>query len=208
MEMPKLMLGRQVGWRSSRPARSRLVLVDRMSSEPPSARTEFGDFGEVAENHRALLHRVALRLSGDPEVAKDLVQETLLRGLRGFEKLRPGTNVGAWLVTILTNLFYDNLKHQKVITKAEPDLVVLKADDIEYDSIFCRIADADLYAAVEALEPELREVVELCYLQQKRYHEAAAILNVPAGTIGTRLMRARVRLRALLDPASLRVVKP
>jgi len=179
-----------------------------MASEPERESGEVGDFGEVAKIHRAMLHRVALRLSGNPEVAKDLVQETLLRGLRRFDKIRHGTHAGAWLVRILTNLFYDYLKHQKVVTEAEPDLAALEPRDIESDSIFCTIADADLYAAVNALEPELREVVELCYLQQKRYHEAAVILDVPAGTIGTRLMRARVRLRALLDPASLRVVKP
>ena len=167
---------------------------------------DIGGFAEIAERHRAMLHRVALRLSGNPEVAKDLVQETLLRGLSRFHKLQHGTNPAAWLVTILTNLFYDHLKHQRVVTKAEPELAGPEAHEVERDSILCTIADADLYAAVQKLEAELREVVELCYLKQMRYREVAAVLKLPVGTIGTRLMRARVRLRALLDPESLSVV--
>lgn len=179
----------RVDGRPPRSARSLLALVDSMVAEP-------GDFAAIAEQHRAHLLRVAQRLAGNAEVAKDLVQETLLRALRRFAQFESGTRVDTWLVTILTNLFYDYLKHQKVERKAEPELVAL--EPAAYEMTLATVADADLYAAVVALEPELREVVELCYLQQIRYREAAAILNVPLGTIGTRLMRARGRLRELL----------
>jgi RNA polymerase sigma-70 factor (ECF subfamily) len=194
--MPALMTGRQVALRQSGATRATLALVDSMASEPPQRHV--GDFGEIAEQHRAHLQRVALRLSGNAEIAKDLVQEALLRGLRRFDQFQHGTHASTWLVTILTNLYFDYLKHQKVERKAEPELAVPEAVESDSDSTISRIADADLYAAVQALEPELRDVVELCYLKQMRYREVAAVLNLPVGTIGTRLMRARARLRVLL----------
>jgi RNA polymerase sigma-70 factor (ECF subfamily) len=64
---------------------------------------------------------------------------------------------------------------------------------------FAGITDAELYAAISALEPKLREVVELCYIQQMRYREVTAVLNAPMSTVRTRLMRARQRLRELLS---------
>jgi len=190
-------LARRAGWQQYL-ARRPFASVDNMSSEP-------SDFGELAELHRANLLRVAFRLSGNAETAKDLVQETLLRAFRRFAQFQRGTHAGNWLVAILTNLFFDQLKHQKVERKAEPKLAAAEA--VECDPAISTISDADLYAAVQALEPELRDVVELCYLQQIRYRDAAAILNVPVGTIGTRLMRARDRLRDLLTTHELEVVK-
>jgi RNA polymerase sigma-70 factor (ECF subfamily) len=180
-----------------------LALVETMAAGQTSDPGEGGDFGEVAEIHRSMLLRVALRLAGEPELAKDLVQETLLRGWRRFDRIQHGAHAGAWLVTILTNLFYDYLKHQKVVTRAASDLASGSEHEPGLDSILLSIGDAELHAAVRALEPELREVVELCYLEQMSYRDAAAILNQPMGTIGSRLSRARVRLRALLDPSAL-----
>jgi RNA polymerase sigma-70 factor (ECF subfamily) len=181
-----------VGWRASRTAGAQLALVDDMVRGPTD------DFGEIIEQHRALLSRVALRLSGNPEIAKDLVGDTQLRALERFKQFRVGTDAGTWLVTILTNLYFDQLKHQKVERKAEPELAVPEAVEHDAESSIASIPDADLYAAINALEPELREAIELCYLKQMRYREAAELLGVPVGTIGTRLMRARARLKALL----------
>ena len=164
------------------------------------------DFAAIAAQHRSALQRVAMRLSGDKALAEDLVQDTLLRALRRFDQFRPGTHPGTWMAAILTNLYFDYLKHQKVERKAEPELA--RAEPVEDDPVLGGVADDDLHAAIRSLEPELRRVVELCYLEQMRYREVAAILDVPVGTIGTRLMRARARLRELLTPTSLDVVKP
>jgi RNA polymerase sigma-70 factor, ECF subfamily len=174
-----------------------------MASEQPQH--DVGDFGEIAETYRAQLHRVALRLSGNADTAKDLVQDTLLRALRHFAQFQQGTHAGSWLVAILTNLYYDHLKHQNVERKAEPKLAISEA--VECDTAISSVTDADLHAAVRSLEPDLREVVELCYLKQMRYREVAAVLNLPVSTIGTRLMRARERLRVLLT-TSPDAVKP
>jgi RNA polymerase sigma-70 factor (ECF subfamily) len=188
--MPKLMARRQAGWRQPWTMRAPLALVDSMPPCQPQS------FAEIAEQHRLLLHRVALRLSGNAETAKDLVQETLLRAWHRFDQFQPGTHAATWLVAILTNVYLDDLKHLKVVRKAEPELTVPEA--VECESTIADITDAELYDAVKQLDPELREVVELCYFKQMRYHQAATVLNVPVGTIGTRLMRARTQLRKLL----------
>jgi RNA polymerase sigma-70 factor (ECF subfamily) len=165
-----------------------------MAPEPPES------FAKISGLYEAMLQRHALHLAGNPEVARDLVQETLLRALTHLDQLQPGTNPAAWLTTILTRLFYDHLKHQKVELKAVPELATL--EEVMSSPTLGTTTDADLYAAIQALEPELREVVELCYLQQMRYREAAEKLGVPVGTIGTRLLRARARLRELLTKPS------
>jgi RNA polymerase sigma-70 factor, ECF subfamily len=157
------------------------------------------EFHKIAEQHEAHLRRLALRLSGDPETAKDLAQETLMRAWSRFEQFKPGTNARAWLATILTRLFFDELKHARVINRAEPELKALKS--VEHDTAISGIPDSQLWAAVKSLEPDLRVVVERCYIQDMSYKAIADELNVPVGTIGTRLKRARERLRLLLNTA-------
>ena len=164
------------------------------------------DLAEIARLHGAMLQRCALRLCGNAEIAKDLVQETLLRAFQRSDQLKPGTNTGAWLVTILTNLFYDQLKHNKVEQRAVPALAVIT--DEAFETATMTTSDAALYAAVEALEDDLRKVVKLCYLQQVLYREAAEILSVPIGTIKSRLKRARERLHELLTAEAREAVEP
>lgn len=182
----------QVGWRAFPTTHGSLTLVASMPPDDDGG----DDFAAIARQHRDQLMRVALRLSGNAEVAKDLVQEALLRGLQRFDRFRRGTDACTWLATIVTHLYFDYLKHQKVVRKAEPELAGSEIGDDEPE--LAAISDAALYAAVEALEPELREVVELCDLKGLRYREAAELLGVPQGTIGTRLKRARERLLAIL----------
>lgn len=157
------------------------------------------EFHKITEQHEAHLRRLALRLSGDAETAKDLAQETLTRAWSRFEQFKQGTNARAWLATILTRLFYDELKHARVIHRAEPELQTLRS--VEHDTEISGIPDTQLWAAVKALEPDLRGVVERCYIQDMSYKAIADELNVPVGTIGTRLKRARERLKLLLNTA-------
>jgi RNA polymerase sigma-70 factor (ECF subfamily) len=165
-----------------------------MTDQP---RRDVGEFRELAKLHEPFLRVAALRLSGDKELAKDLVQETLARALFHFPRFEQGTNARAWMVTILTRLYYDHLKHEKVVNKAGAELVTLEVIECEIDLTPPRTDEA-LSRAIEALEPDLRAVVKCCYVQGLSYKEAAAKLNVPIGTISTRLMRARERLKALL----------
>lgn len=160
-----------------------------MGSEAP--------FRELFELHREYLYRLGVKLSGNGETAKDLVQEAFCRALQRFDVFERGTNARAWLATILTNHYYDLCKHDKVVKKGEDELMATP-EAVEDDSTLETISDDYLHAAIQALEPEHREVIELCYLKQLRYREAAEALGVPLGTIGTRLMRARARLKISL----------
>jgi RNA polymerase sigma-70 factor (ECF subfamily) len=181
---------------------------------PPAGQQGSGPpgFADIVEQHESLLRCKARNLAGNLDVDNDLVQETWKRALDGFERLKHA-NPAAWLVTILTNLYFDHLDHLRVIAKAEPELLSRAGQDdaADTDSPPYSIADADLAAAVQSLDRELREVVELCCLQGLRHREAAVRLGIPIGTVGTRMKRARERLRALLEaprPSKLRVVKP
>jgi RNA polymerase sigma-70 factor, ECF subfamily len=167
---------------------------------PPGA--DASAFAAIAEENRPYLYRIALRLSGKPEIAKDLVQETLYRGWNHFDQFQEGTHATTWLTAILQHLFYDYLRHEKVVRKAEPLLTI--EQEVECDPVVSRVSDAELHAAIHALDPELRKLVELCYLQKKRHREAAAALGIPIGTVGTRLMRARKQLHALLTTSKAR----
>ena len=158
---------------------------------------DIGEFRDLAALHEPFLQGTALRLAGDQELARDLVQETLARALVNFHRFQQGTNARAWMVTILTRLYYDHLKHQDVVNKASAQLVALEVAECDMGQMPAA-SEEKLSGAIETLEPDLRAVVICCYLQGLSYKEAAATLHVPIGTISTRLMRARERLKALL----------
>lgn len=169
--------------------------IPRMSDAPP---TDIGNFREIAQRHEAYLHRMALRLSGTKDVANDLVQETLARGLSHFAKFEQGTNARAWLTTILTRLYLDHLKHERVSARALPRLVTSEVVESNIEIAIAFKRDEEVRAAVAALDPDLRDVVEHCYVQGLSYKEIADRLNLPIGTVSTRLLRARLRLKELL----------
>jgi RNA polymerase sigma-70 factor (ECF subfamily) len=166
-----------------------------MSDAPPA---DIGNFSEISRRHEAYLHRVALQLSGLRDVANDLVQETLARGLLHFARFEQGTNARAWLTTILTRLFLDHLKRERVIARALPKLVTSEVVDSNIEIAILVKRDADVRAAIQRLEPDLREVIDCCYMQDMSYKEIADKLKIPLGTVSTRLLRARLRLKELL----------
>jgi RNA polymerase sigma factor (sigma-70 family) len=90
------------------------------------------------------------------------------------------------------------LKHEKVVTRAVHELATQDAIERDLDRGFLSIPHAALWDAVETLGPDLRQVVELRYRQQRSYREIASELGLPVGTVGTRLMRAYDRLWQLL----------
>ena len=167
--------------------------------------SDIGNFRDIAMRHEAYLRRVAARLSGDSEVAKDLTQETLTRALLHFHKFEQGTNARAWLTTILTRLYFDHIKREAVATRAKPKLLTLEVVDSDVDMAITGMRDAAVLAAVQRLDPDLREVVECCYVKEMSYKQIADKLQLPIGTVSTRLLRARQRLKELLTAAGVEV---
>ncbi len=140
--------------------------------------------------HLAALLRVARRLTLEPTSAEDLVQETMLLAWRGFRGFETGTNAQAWLFRILFNVFYG--AGRKALT-ARP--VLFK------DSVTPGLQEAvEISEALDALSLEHRTVLLLAAVEGFTCQEIAGILNVPIGTVMSRLSRARQELRTILKP--------
>ncbi len=166
----------------------------------------FGRDAIVTEIPR--LRRYAQALVGDAARADDLVQDTLERALNKWLLWRRGSDLRAWLFTIMHNVFVNQIR--------TPPLVEFRADEAmpeaqtratQADGLALR----DLDRALAELSADQREVLLLIGLEEMSYAEASQVLGVPLGTVMSRLSRARVRLGALLDGqtggASLKVVK-
>jgi RNA polymerase sigma-70 factor (ECF subfamily) len=168
----------------------------------PQQRLEFGDYLDG-------LYGYAMVLSRNSAEAEDLVQETCLRALRGMDGLRSGASAKSWLFTILRNIWLNQLRHRRTA----PDVVELDSDgsrpiepaDATPDphSIYvAKVEREQVRAAVQQLPVEFREIIILREYEELSYHEIAAVLDCPSGTVMSRLARARARLRELL-PAGL-----
>jgi RNA polymerase sigma-70 factor, ECF subfamily len=162
-------------------------------------------FDAEALPHLDALYRVALRLTGDPTQAEDLVQDTMLKAYRSWRQYRPGTNAKGWLLTILRNTFINSYRRRKLepvatdLEAIEPyaiDRAVESADP--EGTFFSRIVDEKVLEAVDALPSEFREVLVLSDMEDLRYAEIAEALQVPVGTVKSRLFRARRLLQAAL----------
>jgi RNA polymerase sigma-70 factor (ECF subfamily) len=159
--------------------------------------------------HVPHLRRYARALTGDFTSAEDLVQDTIERGWRRMTLWRPGSNLRAWLFTIMHNLYINQVKagqrHSNIaVSHDDRDVPVSAPQDHHLELI-------DLSKALQRLPPEQREVLLLIGLEQMSYDEAAKILGVPIGTVMSRLSRAREHLRSLMNransPAQLKVIK-
>ncbi len=165
------------------------------------------------------LYSHALRLTKNSTDAEDLVQETYLKGYRAFSSFEEGTNLRAWLFRILTNNFINSYR-KKQRGFEEEDL-----DEIEdmylyrrlggihsgtlgmsaEDELFERLTEDEIKDAVETLPTQYREVVLLADVQGFSYKEIAEILEIPDGTVMSRLHRGRAKLQKdLLEFASKR----
>jgi len=150
--------------------------------------------------HIPRLRRYARALTGDRFLADDLVQDTLERGLAKFSLWRRSGRFESWLLTIMHNVFLNQIK-ARVNRPPEAVLDELAQEPAVRARQSDRLEIRDLAAALSALPPEQREVLLLVTLEEFSYEETARILDIPVGTVMSRLSRARDRLRQLLDGA-------
>jgi RNA polymerase sigma-70 factor (ECF subfamily) len=158
--------------------------------------------------HIPRLRRYARALVGERHAADDLVQDTLERAINKFHLWRPGSDLRAWLFTIMHNVFVNQLRARG----ARPEEPLDESLDVAaLSSSVDRLEMRDLDAALALLPVEQREVVLLVGMEEFSYAEAAKALGVPIGTVMSRLFRGRERLRTLMAgapaQASLKVVK-
>ena len=165
-------------------------------------------FAAQAMQYIPRLRRYARALTGDASAADDLVQDALERALVKQALWREGSDLRAWLFTVMHNVFVNQVR-SAVATRTVPmdDAV----SDLPQAQSTDRLEIRDLDAALQALPDEQRAVVLLVGLEQMSYEEAAKVLEVPIGTVMSRLSRGRERLRRLTqglpDAAPLKVVK-
>lgn len=164
---------------------------------------------ELAEllKHIPNLQRRARWLARSDSDAHDIVQDTLEKALRAWPRLRPSSNVGAWLGTMLSNTFIDSWRREacRRALSDQIDGLVSQPDDDPPPPPWHDISPGDLERAVARLPTRLRIVCELHVFRRMSYEQISERLRLPSGTIGTRLLRARQYLRAYLTegtPAS------
>jgi RNA polymerase sigma-70 factor, ECF subfamily len=142
------------------------------------------------------LRRYARALTGDPAWADDLVQDTAERALSRARTFRADSNLRAWLLTILRHLYIDQLRGRREIAVDDEHAPwrTLEAPRGEVDALVLR----DVQRALYCLPLEQREVLLLVGVEELSYQEASLVLQVPIGTVMSRLSRAREHLRVLL----------
>src|SRR5437016_3426536 len=159
-------------------------------------------FEEEALELSEQVYRVARRLVGSREEAEDLVQETYARAFRSWQQYQPGTNLRAWLLRILTNLNIDRGRRQQ----RSPDVQPLEEGDyflynrleestrdtnLDEERVVERLSQDDIVGALSAVPHDFRDVIVLVDIGDFTYADAAQILDIPIGTVMSRLHRGR-----------------
>ena len=176
-----------------------------------SSRGDDAEFARAALSHIDSLYGTALRLTRRAADAEDLVQDTYLKAFRSAHQFEPGTNLKAWLFTILHNTFRNIRRHDgRSPVDVDSEAVERAANDGEADlspeQILSRqTLDADLQGALDALPEAFRQAVWLRDVEELTYAEMAQVLDVPIGTVMSRISRGR---RALSQGLQARRARP
>jgi len=141
------------------------------------------------------LRRYAIALLRDRHLADDLVQDTLERGLKKFSLFQSGSDLRAWLFTIMHNLFMNQIPRTKLWQMNTPPTDVPSGDELAEEMVAAR----DFMQAMQLLSAEQQAILLLVGLEQLTYEQAAQVLDLPVGTVMSRLARARERLRLLMN---------
>lgn len=166
--------------------------------------------------HRALVLRAAQIHTGNVTDAEDLAQETLLKAFNAIGSFKAGTNIKAWLMTILRNTRIDRLrtrsgaaKHVSIeamtVDPAAPDAVI-EVDESAWTNpqqMLAEFSDAEVITALAAISEDLRWTLLLVDVEGMDHQDAAAILDVPVGTVKSRVHRGHAQLRLALLPLAL-----
>jgi RNA polymerase sigma-70 factor (ECF subfamily) len=179
-----------------------------MTQKPADPRVQDGadlrsGFEELALPLFEPLYNYARWLTHDPIEAEDLVQETYLKGLRGFGSFAPGTNFRAWMYRILRNTFLTSRSGLRAVPPLsideDPEAYEQISETETPESLYFARADSEtLRRTMEALPLPFREVLVLSDVENMSYREIAETLSIPIGTVTSRLIRARQKVRTTL----------
>jgi RNA polymerase sigma-70 factor, ECF subfamily len=190
-----------------------MIAVEPLNGLDQETRTRLE---QAALEHIDALYRTALRMTRNPSDAEDLVQEAYLRAFRSLHQFTEGTNLRAWLFRILTNTYINEYRRRQRRPSSSSlddleefylydhlvDSRVQPPDERPEDVVLERLTVDNVIQAIESLPEEFRQVVLLADVEGFSYREIAEIVDIPVGTVMSRLFRARRRLqRQLYDSA-------
>jgi RNA polymerase sigma-70 factor, ECF subfamily len=159
--------------------------------------------------HLDSIYSMALRLARNPEDANDLLQDTVLRAYRFFHQFTPGTNARAWVLTILFNNFRNGYRKsgREQVSQSEAEFTErLEAESLAADQTrtdpealaFANVMEPEVSAALDSIPEEFRAALLLVDMQELSYQEVSGVLEVPIGTVKSRVSRGRSLLRGAL----------
>lgn len=172
--------------------------------QTPEQKQLYADFEREAVPHMDSLYNYALKMTGDSDDASDLIQETYLKAFRFFDKFEKGTNCKAWLFRIMKNTYINTYRK----SAKEPDKVDYEEVENFYENIkasntdsahlekdiYDNLLDDELSGAITNLPEDFRTVIILADIEGYTYEEIADFIDVPVGTVRSRLHRARKML--------------
>jgi RNA polymerase sigma-70 factor (ECF subfamily) len=173
-------------------------------AETPTSK-KHREFERETLPHTGLLYNYALRMTNRPADAEDLLQETFLKAYRFWDKYEQGTNIRAWLFRIMKNSYINRYRKETKepamvdYGEVEPYYATVRADSADandlQETVYGNLLDDDVSGAVAALPEDFRTVVILCDIEGLSYEEIAEFINIPLGTVRSRLHRGRKLLR-------------
>ncbi len=159
------------------------------------------EFNNLLVNNSEFLKPFAIALTRDSEIAGDLFQETMYRALANREKYNANTNIGAWLYTIMRNIFIDDYRRKfkrATIISNTPNSFFLDYQQRNINTTECAMRVKDIMACIHSL-PDIFRKPFILYFDGFRYHEIANMLSEPLGTIKSRIHFARKTLKAKIE---------
>ncbi len=166
-------------------------------------------FEDEALPHLDALYTMAIRLARNPDDANDLLQETVLRAYRFFHQFESGTNCRAWMLTILFNNFrngYRKSSREQPASTAEEFERKVEGESLRTDQagsnpeamLSGQGMEGEVETALAGLPEEFREAIVLVDIEELSYQEVSGVLNIPIGTVKSRVSRGRAMLRETL----------
>jgi RNA polymerase sigma-70 factor, ECF subfamily len=170
-------------------------------AQPPvislDERRRRAEIDALIREHRQVLDVMAVKLCRSTLDPADLVQDVLERFVAAYDQIPPEVPVRAWLLRVMHNRFIDLVRRVQHAAPVEPEELV--APEVELEPWWLQLSSEDVHARLGALPDELREAFRLFTVEGLAYQDIAARLGISRNTVGTRILRARRRLRSMFS---------